>query len=249
MENFEIVVSPKVGEIDFNLDSLKESLIEGVEPYKNLIVTEDNLKESKADLATLRKVRTELDEKKKAVKKAFMEPYTQFENKVKECFEIPDEPISSIDGAVKGFESERKAARKEECRKIYESEVGEWAEFIPFERIFNEKWLNATAKDKDVVDAVQTEIIRVKNDLNAIHALGSEIEDVCIKAYQITGSITSAIQRNSDYLQAKSKIPAVEVTDGAPLVSVDKAQFFIPLKDADAVEQMLDFAGIEYERR
>lgn len=248
MENFDIVVSPKIGEIDFNLDSLKESLTEGVAPYKNLVVTEDNLKESKADLATLRKVRTELDDKKKAVKKAFMEPYTQFENKVKECFAIIDEPIQSIDGAVKGFEAERKAARKEECRKIYESEVGEWAEFIPFDRIFNEKWLNATAKDKDIVDAVQAEIIRVQNDINAIHALGSEIEDECVKAYKQAGTITAAIQRNSDYLKAKSAVVVV-LPETEIVICKNTVSFVVSSEEADNVAQMLDFAGIEYERR
>lgn len=241
MEGFEVIVNPQVGTIDFNLDGLKEALAEEIEIYKNLIVTEENLQASKKDLAMLRKVRTEIDNRKKEVKKTFIEPYTKFENEVKEAFAILDDPINHIDKQVKEFEELRKEAKKNHCREVYSETVGDMADFIPFERIFNEKWLNATSTDKDITDAVESEIIHVKNDLNAIHALGSEIESECVEAYKIAGTLTAAIQRNSDYLQAKSKV------DDKP--SLGYVTFKVLAADADRVSDMLDFAEIKYERR
>ena len=102
-----------------------------------------------------------------------------------------------------------------------------------------------TAKDKDIVDAVQAEIIRVQNDINAIHALGSEIEDECVKAYKQAGTITAAIQRNSDYLKAKSAV----VNPTKEEAYKNTVSFVVSLDDADSVAQMLDFAGIHFERR
>lgn len=250
MEGFEVIVNPQVGTIDFNLDGLKEALAEEIEIYKNLIVTEDNIQASKRDLAALRKIRTQIDDRKKAVKKAFIEPYTQFENEVKEAFAILDEPINHIDSQIKEFEEQRKAEKKEHCREVYLAAIGDMADFIPFERIFNEKWLNATAKDKDITDTIETEIIRVKNDLNAIHALGSEIENECIEAYKVAGTLTAAIQRNSDYLKAKSKViipdECIKETVVRPAGMV---VFEVSEQDADRVSEMLDFAEIKYERR
>lgn len=234
---FDVVVKSQVGTIDFNLDELKAELAEQTEIYKNLIVTKENLPESKKDLANLRKVRTELDNRKKEVKKAFIEPYTQFENEVKELFKIIDEPIGHIDSMVKEFEKERKEEKLSHCREVFTEAVGDMAEYIPFERLFNDKWLNATAKDKDIVDAVQAEIIRVNNDLLAIKALGSEIESECVEAYKNAGTITAAIQRNSDYIKAKGIVKPI-----------GKVTFTISQEDAQRVEDMLSFAGIEFER-
>lgn len=239
---FEVIVNPQIGVIDFNLSELKQALAEEVEIYKGLVVSEDNIQASKRDLASLRKIRTQIDDRKKAVKKAFIEPYTKFENEVKEAFAILDEPINHIDKQVKEFEELRKEAKKNHCREVYSAAVGDMADFIPFERIFNEKWLNATSTDKDITDAVESEIIHVKNDLNAIHALGSEIESECVEAYKIAGTLTAAIQRNSDYLKAKSN-----VTEDKP--SLGYVMFKVLAADADRVSDMLDFAEIKYERR
>lgn len=241
MEGFEVVVNPQVGTIDFDLSGIKERLIAETSTYAGLIVTEENLQASKRDLALLRKVYKEIDDRKKEVKKAYLKPYSDYENGVKELFAIINPAIENIDSQVKAFESERKEAKKNHCREVYKEAVGDMADFIPFERIFNEKWLNATSTDKDITDAVESEIIHVKNDLNAIHALGSEIESECVEAYKIAGTLTAAIQRNSDYLQAKSKV------DDKP--SLGYVTFKVLAADADRVSDMLDFAEIKYERR
>lgn len=243
---FDVVVGTEVGKITFNLDGLKAEIAENTEVYKNLIVTEDNLDASKKDLAALRKGRKELNDRKIEIKKTFMAPYTAFEDEVKEGLAIFDEAIENIDKQVKGFEEERKTEKKEHCREVYKETVGDMADFIPFERIFSEKWLNATAKDKDVKDAVESEVIRVKNDLNAIHALGSEIEEECIEAYKVAGTLTAAIQRNSDYLKAKS---VVSDDCKKEVKSTGKVTFTVSAEDADRVAEMLDFAEIEFERR
>lgn len=244
MENFNIVINPKVGEIEFDLSDLKADLSERTAIYKELVITKDNLPETKKDLAMLRKVRTEIDDRKKEVKKAFLEPYNKFEKEVKEAFAIIDEPINHLANEIKGFEEERKAERLEECKRLYTDAVGDMADFIPFERMFNEKWLNATTKDKDITDTVEAEIIRVKNDINAIKALGSEIEQDCIEAYRISGTLTAAIQRNSDYLRAKSRVEPSEVITP---IKKSKVNFVVSESDADRVREMLDFAEIEYK--
>ena len=247
---FDVVVGTEVGKITFNLDGLKAEIAEKTEIYKNLIVTKDTLDVTKKDLAMLRKGRKELNDKKIEIKKTFMTPYIEFEDEVKEGLGLFDAAIDNLDKQVKEFEEEKRDAKKNHCREVYKETVGDMADFIPFERIFNEKWLNATAKDKDVKDAVESEVIRVKNDLNAIHALGSEIEEECIEAYKIAGTLTAAIQRNSDYLKAKSKVIVPDECIKETVVrSSDKVVFEVSEQDADRVAEMLDFAEIEFERR
>ena len=50
-------------------------------------------------------------------------------------------------------------------------------------------------------------ILKIKNDLTAIHALNSEIEQECIDTYANFGNdLSMAIQRNSQYIADKQKI-------------------------------------------
>ena len=205
MNELNVVVNATQGEITFNLDSLKENLAVEMETYKNLVVTEDTVKDSKKDLAMLRKVRKELNDKKIEVKKAFMSPYTKFEDEVKEALKIIDEPIELIDSQVKEFEEQAKEEKKEHCREVYYDTIPkDVCDFLPFEKVFRENWLNATTKDKDIKGDLEIDRIRVENDLNAIKALKSEIEDVLLDIYKERGELSVVIQKNTDYLNTKA---------------------------------------------
>ena len=204
MNDLTVNTNVKPGEISFNLDELKKNLSEEMDHYKNLVVSEDSLKADKKDLAMLRKAYKELNDRKVAVKKAFMEPYTKFEDEVKEALEIINEPISIIDKQIKVFEEEQKKAKLEYCRNLFEENVGDLGEYITFEKVFNEKWLNVSTKGKDIIEDISIFTIRVKNDLNAISALGSEIESELLSVYKRTGELSAAIQKNTDYINTKA---------------------------------------------
>ena len=265
MNDLSVNVEAKQGEISFNLSALKDALSVEMEKYKNLIVTEDTVKESKKDLATLRKARKELNDRKIEVKKSFMEPYTKFEDEVKEALKIIDEPIEVIDKQVKEFELAERQRKKEHCREFYESIIGDMKEFIPFEKVFREDWLNASSKDRDIIEAVDIRKIQVQNDLNAIKALNSEIEDDLIANYKSFGDLSLAIQKNSFYLESKAKAEKKieeerkaeeEKTAMSEELTFDEYQehsvylgFTFRVKDTDAkkVIDFLKFSGIEYE--
>jgi hypothetical protein len=260
MNELNVVVNATQGEITFNLDALKENLAVEMETYKNLVVTEDTVKESKKDLAMLRKVRKELNDKKIEVKKAFMSPYTKFEDEVKEALKIIDEPIALIDSQVKEFEEQAKEEKKNHCRVIWEEKVGNLKEFLPFEKVFRESWLNASTKDKDVAGDLEIDIIRVENDVNAIKALNSEIEDALFEVYKNRGDLSAVIQKNTDYLNTKAlaekkveeqaadfrSIPDAVPCEISAVVSDNHIYLGFEPEDIQKVKNTLDFAGIKY---
>ena len=56
-------------EIDFNSEELKSELIPKLEFYKNLVVTEDSIKDAKSDRAKLNKLKSAFEDKRKEMKK------------------------------------------------------------------------------------------------------------------------------------------------------------------------------------
>ena len=71
-------------QILWNNEELKAAIAEKVKDYKTIAYTEDSLKDMKADRADLNKLKKAFEDERKRVKKICMEPYTKFEQQVKE---------------------------------------------------------------------------------------------------------------------------------------------------------------------
>lgn len=273
MEELTINVQEIAGSIAFELDTLKASLREMTGVYKGLVVTEDTLQGAKKDLAMLRKLSKELNDRKIAVKKSFMAPYDAFEKEVKEALAIIDEPVKLIDSQVKEFEARRKEEQKAHCIEVFNEAVGEYAEYITFDSVFKDSWLNATAKDKDIVDDVQTRVVQVKNDIQTLKALNSDIEADLLEAYKTYG-LAMAVQRNTDYMKAKQKITEDAIKEQAELEASELIEepveepaevpqatpteensskdntyvdISIPVSSWEDVKRFLDFSEIKYK--
>lgn len=193
------------GKITTNLNDLKKELQEIADRYAGAVVSEDTVSLAKKDVAELRKIRTDIEDRRKEIKKRWNEPYTAFEEEVKSALAIIDKPIDEINKQVKAFELADKEAKKEKVREIYDTNVAdEYKPYLPFEKVFDEKWLNKSVKAQEIISDLSSKITQIKIDIDAIKALGSEIEDKCLEAYK-TGGMALAIQRNTDYLNAKAQ--------------------------------------------
>ena len=69
---------PGVAVID-NFEELKQALQQRLEEYKTLAYNQDSVKAAKKDKATLNKLKKAIDDKRKEIKKAYMQPYTLVE--------------------------------------------------------------------------------------------------------------------------------------------------------------------------
>ena len=104
--------------IVFNFEELKGELLDAITPYKALIVTEENIKDAKKQRASLNKFESAINDKKKEVKKAYMSPYTEFENQCKELMDIVNSASKHIDEQVKAIEEAKKEPEKTKDIKI-----------------------------------------------------------------------------------------------------------------------------------
>ena len=256
MEELKIQIAEQ-GKISTNLEVLKSELTEIANRYQGVLVTEDTVPIAKKDLANLRKYRTEIEDKRKEIKKKWNEPYTTFENEVKDALSIIDKPISEIDRQIKDFEAAEKEEKKAKIKEIYDTNVAdEYKPFLPYEKVFDEKWLNKSTKAQEIIADLSTKITQVRIDIDAIKALNSEIEDKCLEAYK-TGGMAAAIQRNTDYLNAKA-VAETKVKE-AQAIKEEVEQMDKPLlpdtirieisgrENIDKVTEFLTFAEIPYK--
>lgn len=104
--------------IEFNFTELKQEITEKAALYKNMVYTDETIKEAKADKATLNKFITALEDKRKEVKKQCLQPYEDFEKQIRELVAIVDEPVQLINEQVKAYEDKKKSGQAGKDQRV-----------------------------------------------------------------------------------------------------------------------------------
>lgn len=207
MSNLKFDVVQTAGIINVDFDSIKSQLSEKMDEYNGLVFTEDKKKDAKADLAELRKYRKAVNDRRSEVKKAYMEPYNQFEAKVKELIELIDEPINYIDGQVKEFEEKRIREKRAEIKKIYEEIVPEeLQDYIPLECIYGTKWDNAGTTMKSIKQEIMDAVSKAESDISVIKGMNSDKAEEALNMYMSTRNLATAVKFINDYEARKREI-------------------------------------------
>lgn len=209
MEEIRVNVEQKNGVIGFNFEEIKEKLNSELEIYKNMIFTEDSKTEAKKTIASLRKLKKSVNDKKLEVKKSFMIPYTNFEAQVKELDNLIDEPINFINNQVEEFERRRVEEKKSLISEIYTEIMAEHVEasgYLSLQRIYDSKWENATTTNKAIIEAIVSGVDHVEKDIGIIRSMGSEFEDKGIEKYKATLELSDAIEIMNQYQKQKEEI-------------------------------------------
>ena len=252
-------------EIGFNFEELKTELSERLEYYNGLVVTEETIKEGKAERAKLSKLREAVEAKRKEVKRDCMAPYTDFERKVKELVAIIDAPIAAIDGQIKAFADLRREEKRADIQRAYEAIVpGEQRDIIPLERVFDPKWLNATVKMKAVEEALAEIVRRTDSDLLVLDTVEPEFAAAVRTRYVETLDIGAALRYKQALRDAEEaakrrattpvrasatvNIPGAEPVYPREKMYLLRLEFYLTQPQATALKQFLVENGIDYEK-
>lgn len=114
---FSVDFTPSTIEIK-NEEQLSALVNKAVEHYGSLVFTDGNVSEAKTARADLNKVKTMLDDQRKAVKKDYNKPLKEFEDKIKTLTTKIDDTAKQIDSGIKDFEEREKQKRSEKMDEL-----------------------------------------------------------------------------------------------------------------------------------
>lgn len=209
----EVQISRNNGTIDFNFEDLKDALTGELEFYKNLVFTEDTKADAKKTVAELRKLKKQINDKRIEVKKLYMQPYTNFEAKVKELDKLINEPIAYISEQIDAFEQKRIEEKRELINEIYlelVSEREDIAGYAELNRVYDSKWENASTSKKTIQEAITSYLDSVGNDIAAIESMESEYEAKALMRYKETGVLSDALLTIRQWEKQKEEILKAE---------------------------------------
>lgn len=194
--------------IEFNFEELKAEISSKAALYKNMVYTDDSIKQAKADKAALNKFITALEDKRKEVKKQCLQPYEAFEKQMKELVAIVNEPVQLIDSQVKAYEDKQKEEKLEKIKVYWEST--DHPEWLQCKAIFDQRWLNATFSLKKVQETIDERLAQIAADLKTLEAL-PEFSFEAVECYKQTLDLNRAIaegQRLADIQKRKAEAEA-----------------------------------------
>jgi hypothetical protein len=183
--------------IEFNADEIIAKIKDKVEFYKQAKYSEATIKQAKEDKASLNKFVKGINAERIAIGKVYEAPYLKFKSGVDRIIALVGDAITNIDGQLNDFEKARITARRELCKGHWYLIAGdELTQHIPYERIEDSKWLNASTSDKKAKEAVENVYEGVINDLQTIQALRSEDVDTLTLYYYKTLSLQETLREN-----------------------------------------------------
>lgn len=192
-------------EIKFNFEELKQEVIAKCNLYESMVYTEDQIKDAKADKASLNKLKKALNDERLRLEREYMKPFESFKSQVKELCTLIDKPVALIDKQITVAEDKRKADKRVEIGSYFVTlERPEW---LKLERIFNEKWLNTTYKLQDITAELDMAVTMINNNVATLNTL-PEFGFEALEEYKRTLDFNKALlegQRLADIQKRKEE--------------------------------------------
>lgn len=194
--------------IQWNKEELEKAIRGKIAAYQNVVYTEDSMKQAKADRAELNKLVKAIEERRKKVKEIVNAPYATFEAEVKEVLKLIQEPAGMIDRQIKEMEKKQQDEKRNAILEAYEAVIGDMAEILPFERIFDSRYLNASYRLNTAKAEVKEKVERVRRDLETIDSMDSKYSLNAKDVYIKTLDLSAALAENKRLIDLEEKLEA-----------------------------------------
>lgn len=144
-----------------NLEGLQASIAQYVSRYSNLVITEDNVTDSKQVRAKLNKLKKALDDRRKEIKRSYNQPLREFETEVKKLEASIDMIIDPIDEGLGELEVQRREQRKADVMDLIAEMAPNYGVGVD-EIEFDPRWLNKSISNKQITQEVASSMTVVK---------------------------------------------------------------------------------------
>lgn len=211
MDEIRTVITQESAKISCNFEQVEKAIQNTLSEYKGAVFTEDSKTYAKKIVASLRAQKKNLQDSLRDEKKKFMQPWDEFEARAKQLIAMYDEPIDLINGQVQAFEENRIAEKKRLIEQIYSELVPEeLASYISLQQIYNQKWENATVKEKEIRQEIIEISEKTQKDIETISSMESDAVPKALSMYQTSRDLSEAVSYINSYERQKQEILAKE---------------------------------------
>lgn len=253
MKDMELITRQEPGLVEFyNFEDLKIILEAELVRYQNIAYSEDDLKEAMADQKKLKDLRKAIDDKRKEIKKIYMQPYEVVEAQTKELIALIDAPLKAIGTYLDSAKEAEKEQKRQEIRAFYDREatpLGELADALFASPSFwNPKWELKSAKAKMWQDEIREKIAQAAADLSSLQSAGGEHTPALIAKYLECQDMEQVHQFRESLTAAKEISTTVEAADEQDnVVGWQIMKIHGTRRQMQMLRDQLEIMGMEFE--
>lgn len=174
-------------------DYYKEQAAMMADYINNIVLTPDNVKDVKKDLAEARKVTDELNRRRILIKKTILEDFNLFEEQVKELGSIITDAEGNLRAKVRDLEDQERKAKEEKIREIWDKRVPMYriGDLLPdaFHRWLSPQHLNKSESMKKIESSMTEWLERTEKDIATLSGMDNQY----LAEYLITLDMSEAI--------------------------------------------------------
>lgn len=207
MDKKGIIVVKQLPIIVEQLQEVKAEVTAKVEQALSLVCTEDTVKDVKKVRSDLNKELKDYEECRKAVKKAIMTPYEQFEAVYKDCIsDTYKKADTELKGKIDSVENELKEQKKAEVKGYFDEYLtATGIDFVTFENANINVTLSASMKS--LKEQAKAFVDKIVDDLTLIDT--QEHKDEILYEYKqslnVSNAITTVANRYKAIEEAKAR--------------------------------------------
>lgn len=253
MKDMELITRQEPGLVEFyNFEDLKTILEAELVRYQNIAYSEDDLKEAMADQKKLKDLRKAIDDKRKEIKKIYMQPYEVVEAQTKELIALIDAPLKAIGTYLDSAKEAEKEQKRQEIRAFYDREatpLGELADALFASPSFwNPKWDLKSTKAKMWQDEIRAKIAQAAADLSSLQSAGGEHTPALIAKYLECQDMEQVHQFRESLTAAKEISTTVEAADEQDnVVGWQTMKIHGTRRQMQMLRDQLELMGMEFE--
>lgn len=189
-----------------NFEPLKAWALEQVSAYKGLIVEEDGIASAKTDCAKLRKIAKSASDYRISIKKEHEAKISKTMEQLKEITDIFNGAAAEIDAQVKEFDEKRKEEKRSAIGKIYTDNIQDMEQFLPLQKIWNEKWMNKGYGLDAITKEIKAQVESVQDGIKTIQLLGTKYESQMISAFLECYNMNDALKKKAELEQIDAEM-------------------------------------------
>lgn len=237
----ELAVKPQVelslGNVTLkNKEAIIKTVQENLEKYKNLVVSEETLKEIYSVRAELNKAKSAIDDYRKQYKQQYLEPLEQFEADMNEIKEEVSKVHSDLDKQYKEVENKLKEEKRQHVLEL----IDEYSEGYDIE--FDNRWLNKTQTDSKIIQDIKDSVFMAKRNEEELqrgievvknHCETHELEpSAWIVMVERGADVLIVLNEINDYIQRNSAIEQATVEPTEEVKEVEEVKEAEPVQEA-----------------
>ena len=238
-----------------NFEQLKETLQGLMARYEGRTYGPETLALAKSDKKELSRLRKQIDERRKEIKRTYLAPYNEFKEKVDELLALIDAPLDEIKAVVAEADERERGARREEIHAFFirkSAELGSQAELLWNSPAFaDSKWFNKTCSAALWQREVQEKIEAAARELEMIRMTGGQHTTALTERYLSTLDAAELAEYRRKLSEAATVVDAPIAQTGRKDADQRTAAVTIrvsgSMDDLDYALELLEVAGVDWD--